>query len=895
MSFNAKNFFDAIVKDDLEYFLSIEENDWSKFRFGRFPVLSIMYLFGAKKLLLKYEPTLLQISDYPSVLDEPYVLINKFSSVAKKALRLYWRGDLVTPCEMLLIIDRTSHLKKIYPYVRHSPALRKNLTKIYYIKYGLKLSIDGDVIMMERRPLKKSEKNRLLVSTISAILVLAIAISTPLLVNALKPTDTPNTDLDSGNNGDIPTPPTGNEPNLPSVEPTTTVNVSSLSEIDFANKDTTYVLQNDIVIDTDINVENIQCHMNGNGKTITVTAFNNKALFDTISGSLANVNVDFGVLNSTFSNAFGMLVNTNSGTIKNVNVKVKGTINTIETTTTEVTATDEVNFFLQSLIAKNYTTFSPICYVNNGLISECTVDVDLTLSGVTSANSAFCSTAVINSSYIENCSLSGSVTSDTVDLVGICVFNRYSISGCSNLATLSQTSNVTTWSPIVSGIAQTALSPNPFTTPVITSCTNSGNLTITNTSSTITESKISGILFENYGAQVVKCTNTANLTINSDFSNCVTSGIVCYNREYTTINDIGAYESTNSGSINVSTKKGVVLTSGICAHNLTDVNNCTNSGNITVTQTHDSFADETDDVIYVGGVVANNSGYVDYSTNTASITASSLNTDIYIGGAVAVSNGNVRYCKSSGNLTSTVTDSVSHENEESQYAITYLGGVLGYNVGSISYSNSSGALTATSSNLTYLGGVIGFNYYISAYLMSEANLVANVDTSTLYVGGIAGINAVYNRNETIVASQVIQSIASGKITVNCTSVAHVGGIVGANDSLVVNENGYSGYLQNNFSLCTYELSEGVSAGGIVGRAGKYGYDNNYHTSGNNAYYYYKDNYFLQLESPLYGIRALLPTDTDQMLEEGYTLSTTPATNEEINANETFKKIINLFY
>ena len=148
-------------------------------------------------------------------------------------------------------------------------------------------------------------------------------------------------------------------------------------------------------------------------------------------------------------------------------------------------------------------------------------------------------------------------------------------------------------------------------------------------------------------------------------------------------------------------------------------------------------------------------------------------------------------------------------------------------------------------------------------------------------------------NETIVASQVIQSIASGKITVNCTSIAHVGGIVGANDSLVVNEMGYSGYLQNNFSLCTYELSEGVTAGGIVGRAGKYGYDNNYHTSGNNDYYYYKDNYFLQLSSPINGIRALY--DGTNVLEEGYTLSTTPATNEEINANETFKKIINLFY
>ena len=57
--------------------------------FGRFPILSICYLYGAKKIIKSYESKLCQIKEY-KIVDESFEVYNKFKQFAGRCLRRNW-------------------------------------------------------------------------------------------------------------------------------------------------------------------------------------------------------------------------------------------------------------------------------------------------------------------------------------------------------------------------------------------------------------------------------------------------------------------------------------------------------------------------------------------------------------------------------------------------------------------------------------------------------------------------------------------------------------------------------------------------------------------------------------------------------------------------------------
>ena len=125
----------AIKSNDLVLFSKFVKNNENT-SFGRFPILTLLYLYNAKKLIKVYKDELLRVK-YFNIVAEPLEFYHKFKVVAGRSLRLYLNDNIVSPIEMLAILNRDSEVKKLYGYYVENKLINekvsKNLTKIYTI------------------------------------------------------------------------------------------------------------------------------------------------------------------------------------------------------------------------------------------------------------------------------------------------------------------------------------------------------------------------------------------------------------------------------------------------------------------------------------------------------------------------------------------------------------------------------------------------------------------------------------------------------------------------------------------------------------------------------------------------------------------------------------------
>ncbi|MDE6361646.1 MAG: hypothetical protein K2L53_01570, partial [Clostridia bacterium] len=163
----------------------METTQCGAYRLGRFPVLSLMYLYKSRKLISAYESMFLKTTNSVT-LNEPAEVSKKFSAKAGKCLRLYF-SEVVSPLEMLLILDDTKRLKRVYPTLNLSSAVKGRLKSIYFIKYSLNIKFEGNEIIIERRPLNYREKKKIAAVCISVILVIAIVISSSVISSVFAP------------------------------------------------------------------------------------------------------------------------------------------------------------------------------------------------------------------------------------------------------------------------------------------------------------------------------------------------------------------------------------------------------------------------------------------------------------------------------------------------------------------------------------------------------------------------------------------------------------------------------------------------------------------------------------------------------------------------------------
>jgi len=169
---------------------------------------------------------------------------------------------------------------------------------------------------------------------------------------------------------------------------------------------------------------------------------------------------------------------------------------------------------------------------------------------------------------------------------------------------------------------------------------------------------------------------------------------------------------------------------------------------------------------FVGGLVGANSGTVEHSHTADSV----ITSDTYVGGLVGNNHGTVQYSYATGNINGS----------------WFVGGLVGANSGTVEHSHTAGSVIASG---TYVGGLVGYGGY-SDSIVANSYSESNVNGGGQNIGGLVGNNS----------GTVQNSYATG----NVSGPSSVGGLVGNN----------SGTLQNSYA--TGNVSGTHSVGGLLG-------------------------------------------------------------------------------
>lgn len=438
----------AIQYDDIYAFGELmEKHPCGKYRLGRFPMLSLLYLYNAKKIIAAYESEFITISAWEE-LNEPVDAAGRFAAAAGKTLRLYFDRP-VSPLEMLLILDKHKRLKRLYPLTNPSEAVKERLRSVYFIKYSLGVRFEDDKIIIDKKPLGRRTKQRIITWAACIVAFISVAVAVPVSVASYI------------NGRDV--------------------YVTAFSQIDFRAKKT-YILKNDITVPENYSAGKTNCTIRGEGHKIVlegnsslgeltgrlsgvqIQSFGNTVFTVCAKGSaLSDVAVEVAA-NVETDNDYAFIALTNYGTFSNVTMNVLGSLSAFS----DAEETDEqtVEHVFGGMVKENG-------YISNsafGTIKNCSVHYsDFKLDGVIKANATFGGIVGINNGLIEACTVTGDISSDMFDLGGVCYINYNTITKSINRANLSQISDDGDWTPLVGGIAVDNLSTVEY-------CQSSGNL-----------------------------------------------------------------------------------------------------------------------------------------------------------------------------------------------------------------------------------------------------------------------------------------------------------------------------------------------------------------------------------------------------------------------------------
>lgn len=605
----------ALKKDNLKEFEScMEINNCGTLRLGRFPVLSVMYLYKSRRILCAYEKKFLPYSSWKDI-GEPTELVAKFRSVAGKCMRIYL-NETVSPIEMLLLLDRNFKVKRVFPQMHVVPPIKQRLKAIYYIRWGLQAEFVRGTIVLERRPMTRTEKLKWLKYATCAVLCVALFVSTPFVINAFEPF------IRDGNGA---------------------LAVTRWGQINFSS-DKVYALKNDVTVPSDFFVEEMNCELRGNGHVVTVSG---AGLIGSVKGTLTDVVLNVAVDVET-DEACGFVSKYNYGSITNVTVNVLGSLC--------ATATEKPDSFkCGGIVATNYA-----------LIQDCTVNYDnFTLQGQLQADSAFGGIVGINENWVVRCQTSGAITADTFDVAGICAENRYLLRDVTNGADIAQHTDLVGWNPLAAGVVLT----NNY---VVQGGSNNGSVISVSDADTVSDgggtpcAYTAGVAYQNYSigsdsAYLTDCANKGNITASATAIDASATGI-CNG------NNGGIQACVNDGKVSAGgTKK--VDAAGIVNLAYGYVYQCVNSGVISA---------ESQEEARVGGIVGTSCAQILECLSVGNLVA--VGNECYVGGILGYSMGyaiqsNLYFGTAERSIAEcaiTVTAISSTD------GITVVGGIVGY-------------------------------------------------------------------------------------------------------------------------------------------------------------------------------------------------------------------------
>ena len=713
--------YQAIKNDNVKEFKDcMEINYCGSLRLGRFPVLSVMYLYNSVRLLRAYEKKFLKHNSWQDV-GEPMEIAAKFRSVAGKCLRLYL-GETVSPLEMLLLMDRNTRLKQVFKDAHITAPVKQRLKDIYYIRWGLEADFVRGKIVLQRRPLTRREKWTWVMRATCMVLCLALLATTPFAVNAFAPFITDASGV---------------------------LNVSGWNQIDFSSNKV-YALKKDVTVPTKFFAKEMNCELRGNGHTVTVksdsvfgeikgnvsdvTVVTNGALLaDNVSGTLSNVVFETDgspIVNTVLADAsvsdvtvnakvdlsveeeIGFFANDNYAIISNVVVNVTGQLKAVATAA-EDEQTEDASFNCGGILARNHIVYDVDRHKEN--VINCTANYNnFVLVGQSQANAAFGGIVGTNEGVINDCKTNGAIISDTFDVAGICADNYQWLSACESNVDISQSTSVHKWNPIASGIAIN----NYY---VIDNCVNRGN---------------------------IKSVSTAPLTDENREFTAYATGIAYHSVSQTTNHAAYLQFCTNYGDVSASASFLEVNAAGLCNLSNGFVSFCINNGKISATGTK---------LVEAAGVINFSVKQTSNSVNYGEISAQSQE-EVRAGGIVSSYCNVVANCFSFGNI-------------DARGKICYAGGIWGYsmnysyedsyghkglycgviidsiaacnvNVNVIASSGSfaavGGIVGAVSEDETYIGGT-GEKYYVGGAIIGGYFIGKLQVSGKAYVGAIAGV------------------------------------------------------------------------------------------------------------------------------------------------------------
>jgi len=646
---NPANLFAAVCKDDIAVFsgLANEKKEYLALCYGRFPVLSLCYLFNSRKIIKAYESRLIEITDYTKT-DEPIAAYNRFKAIAKRSLRLYVQEDgIVSPAEMLAVLEESAHLKASYKRFPKNDKIKSNLNTVYRLNHNQKILQTTNGIIINRISFNRLQK-ALIAGILALCLVMAAA---PFLIwqSILSAFGT-------GTEGD----------------PFIVVNENLLASA-MKNGDMYYLLASDLFAQVSWEASDFTGTMEGkekNGKRPIIN-FEGKTngfisnlsgeirgidmVFDSfdggkdfismLSGSISDADITFksftpvnggfiknitsggklSNINIIIENLYGgskEFIGSVTGGIEGVNIRVEnyhGEPDSLINTVTSGGRMQDVNISYADFESDVTKNLGFAVKINNGLMSGVNVSISAKLFGSPLINDPIYISCLVfeNRGTVENCTVEAVIDikregSTDMFLTGICSVNYYRILGCSTSAESIFTADTVD----VSGIVTKNSYLLSMIRGIVDGCINNADIFQT-TGVDIWSPGVAGIAFENSGV-ISNCVNNGKLhaesiALDRPFIN---------GQAYTARVSVGGIALTNthliencSNNTDIEAKSVIqhVYAGGIAATNELSsvIRNCRAYGTISFhSEYNQSFDEGYAVVLFTGGISAVNDGEI---------------------------------------------------------------------------------------------------------------------------------------------------------------------------------------------------------------------------------------------------------------------------------------------
>lgn len=545
-SLDYKHIFEAIKNDDLKLFSSLLPSEKLNIRFGRFPLLSVLYLFESYKILNAVEKKIIRVSKFEEV-PEYFDIYLKFKKRAKKCLRLYTVYDkIIYPIEMLAILDERHHLNKFYKVLFKNEEIVKRIIKIYKINHKTEGEISQESIKLPKK--KLGFKQKLSAVLISAIMIFVCAFSGIVLGIVSNKTGLG----------------TAGSPILIRTEQ------EFLTALENGNKH--YKIENDLVLSAPVEPSTFSGVLDGNNHTIYAEENIQSAIISKLTGTIKNLNIEASVSENTITDDFAFFAIESTGLIENSSLEAN----------VVATANADVDIWIAGFVVNN-----------SGTISNCVSLLSAEIVNLKDRNCFLSAFAGVNTGTIKNSkTLEATFEADTVDLAGFANENTGTILNCENKISMKQTSEKE-WHPNTSGFVNTNYG-------TIDACKNYGDIHSESTLSVGTTGNVyyvfaSGVVCDNFGL-VSNSRNFANIKGVSKISNVYSGGIVSMNETADGISAVVRY-SKSKGEISAKSNSSGAYAGGIAAWNTASVENSGFEGTM--------WADSSSDAV-CGGIVAYN-------------------------------------------------------------------------------------------------------------------------------------------------------------------------------------------------------------------------------------------------------------------------------------------------